>query len=162
MKDEGKSKKQLIEELNQLRKKIAQLEELEIRHEQLDKTLMESNQKLLMMIEHLPGMGYSCRNDNQRTIEFISSGCYELTGYKPTDLIDNHKISFSDIIHPSDLPYVRDHIQEALANKQSWRLLYRVKTASGQEKWVWERGVGVFSNENHVINLQGFITDQSG
>ena len=81
MKDQDKSKKQLIEELSQLRKEIAQLEELEIRHEQLDKTLTESNQKLLMMIEHLPGMGYSCKNDSHRTIEFISSGCYELIGY---------------------------------------------------------------------------------
>jgi PAS domain S-box-containing protein len=162
MKDEQKTREQLIEERNELRGRLERLEHLEHEHEELAKTLVESNRKLSMMIEHLPGMGYSCKNDEHWTMTFVSSGCEELTGYKPEELLDNAKVSYNQIIHPGDRDYVREHVEEALDNKQPWRLLYRIQTAQGDEKWVWERGVGVFSEDGQVITLLGYIINQAG
>jgi len=157
-----KSKKQLLEEIKELRRRCRKMEALESKHLELEKSLKESNQKLSILIEHLPGMGYARKNDPDWTMETVSSGCFELTGYKPEELIGNRAISYNEIIHPHDLQYVRGHVQEALGKKEAWHLLYRIKTASGQEKWVWERGVGVFSDEDEFIWLQGFITSQAG
>jgi signal transduction histidine kinase len=36
---------------------------------------------------------------------------------------------------------------------------YRIRTKSGQEKWLWEKGSGVFNSKGEVLGLEGFITD---
>ena len=162
MNDKQKSKEQLIEELAELRKRVEELEHLEHKHEELAKTLIESNQKLSMMIEYLPGMGYTCKNDEHRTMTFVSSGCDELTGYPPNDILENRSISFNEIIHPADRDYVREHVNDAIKNNQGWRLLYRIQTAGGEEKWVWERGIAVFSEDGELITLLGYIMPQAG
>jgi PAS domain S-box-containing protein len=36
---------------------------------------------------------------------------------------------------------------------------YRIRTKSGEEKWVWEKGSGVFDSKGEGLGLEGFITD---
>ncbi len=38
-------------------------------------------------------------------------------------------------------------------------MVYRIVTASGEEKWVWQQGVGVFSPDGELQSLEGFISD---
>lgn len=40
-----------------------------------------------------------------------------------------------------------------------FELTYRIETADGQTKWVWERGRNVTDSDGEVIALEGFITD---
>ena len=47
-------------------------------------------------------MAYRCRNDPQWTMEFVSDGCSQLTGYQASELIDNRTMAYGDIIHPDD------------------------------------------------------------
>src|SRR6185436_1745965 len=35
----------------------------------------------------------------------------------------------------------------------------RIHTARGTEKWVWERGQGIFAADGVVVALEGFVTD---
>ncbi len=37
--------------------------------------------------------------------------------------------------------------------------MYRIITASGQRKWVWERGVAVKGDDGEVLYLEGFVHD---
>jgi PAS domain-containing protein len=64
--------------------------------------LQESRRALETLMGNLPGIAYRCRNDPEWTMEFISAGCLELTGYPPEDLIHNTRISFAELIHPED------------------------------------------------------------
>ena len=54
---------------------------------------------------------------------------------------------------------VRDQVQEALTAAAPFELEYRIRTRSGHEKWVWERGVGVPLEGAGGIKLEGFIWD---
>jgi PAS domain S-box-containing protein len=127
--------------------------------ERLVETLGESERRLHTLMNNLPGMAYRCLNDENWTMEFISEGCFELTGYETSDLIGNRTLSYNDLIHPDDRGPVWDRVQEALAGKQSFKMVYRIGTAAEKEKWVWEQGVGVFSPEGDLLALEGFITD---
>ncbi len=52
-------------------------------------------------------------------------------------------------------------VQEAVAKKEQFRLLYRIITSAGEEKWVWERGLGIFSTNGDLLSLQGYIEDMA-
>lgn len=126
-----------------------------------DEAIHENQQKLIALMSNLPGIAYSCCNDTQWTVNFLSAGCFELTGYRPETLINNASLCYGDLIHPGDRQAVWDTVQAAIACKQPFELMYRIITATAEEKWVWEQGSGVFSEAGTLLSLEGFITDIS-
>lgn len=123
-------------------------------------TFMEmETERLNAILQVLPGMVYRCRNDPQWTMEFVSEGCRELTGYLPEDLIGNRRVAYGEVILPEDRDTVYREVEAAVAEKRPYRLVYRIRTAQGHVKWVWEQGAGVFDEEGEVLYLTGYITD---
>jgi PAS domain S-box-containing protein len=121
----------------------------------------ESRQALAMLMSNLPGMAYRSHFDEQRTLEFVNEGCIELTGYNPIQFINNKEISFSALIHPDDQERVIKNIEIALESHKPYKFDYRLVMANGQEKWVWEQGQGIFSEQGELQVLEGFISDIS-
>lgn len=119
--------------------------------------LSETQRKLTTLIGHMPGFAYRCANDPDWTMEYLTEGFFLLTGYKPKELINNTVIPYSSLIVPEHRKYVWDNIQKALAKKESYILEYRIRTKQGKEKWVWEKGSGIFDDEGKLIALEGFI-----
>lgn len=127
--------------------------------QQAEESLRESQRTLATLMSNLPGMVYRCKNDCHWTIEFVSEGCYPLTGYHPADLMENRTISYGQLIHRDDRNWVWNEIQSALQESRPFQLTYRIITATGEEKWVWEQGCGVFSPQGKVLAIEGFVTD---
>ena len=121
--------------------------------------LRESQRKLVTLMSNLPGMAYRCKNDKDWTMEFISDGCLPLTGYRAEELVDSSRVTYAEIINPEDRQPVWGIVQKSLEAGKPFKLLYRITSAGGEEKWVWERGQGVFDDAGDVIALEGFITD---
>lgn len=113
---------------------------------------------LFSLISNIPGMTYRCRNNRDWTMEFVSAGSATLTGYESEDIVNN-TTAWSDIIHPEAREYVWMTIQSAVQNQQPFELTYRIVTKSGEEKWVWERGLGNYSANGELLGLEGLITD---
>jgi PAS domain S-box-containing protein len=134
-------------------------EDLERRVSERSIELKKSETSLINVISNLDGMVYHCKNDKDWTMDFVSSGCLALTGYKPEEIERNNTISFNTIIHPDDREAVWDNVQEALKIKVPFILNYRITTSEGELKYVWEQGRGVWSNSGELEGLQGFITD---
>jgi PAS domain S-box-containing protein len=114
---------------------------------------------LAAILSHLPGMAFRCRFDEDWTMEYVSAGSFPLTGYPPEDLVDNRVISYGELIHPDDRGAVRDNQSAALGAAKPYDLVYRIRTAAGQEKWVRELGRGLIFTGGEIPMLEGFITD---
>jgi PAS domain S-box-containing protein len=125
----------------------------------LETELRESQRAMSTLLSNLPGMAYRCRNDRSWTMEFVSAGSSELTGYLPADLVRNRAISYSRIIHALDREMIWDRIQAALREHRPFQIIYRILTAGGQEKWVWEQGRGVYAPSGDVLALEGIVLD---
>jgi diguanylate cyclase (GGDEF)-like protein/PAS domain S-box-containing protein len=112
------------------------------------------------LIDVLPGIVFQADGDAGWSMRYLSAGCYALTGYPPEDLLGSSKvISYNDITHPDDLSRVLATIQQAIDGGQPYEVEYRIKTRSGQEKWVWEKGSLILGVEGAINGIEGFITD---
>ncbi len=123
------------------------------------KALIESERRLTTLMDNLPGMAYRCRLDSYWSMEFISQGCFALTGHNPSDLLGTGRITYFDLIHPDDRQYVWDTITADVKNHKTFTLEYRITTADSTEKWVWERGCAILNPDGSVNMLEGFIHD---
>lgn len=114
---------------------------------------------LSTLLANLPGAAYRCRNDSKWSMEFISQGCYALTGYPPEDFIQNQKRSFAEIILPEDRQHVWDQVLAAIDQHQPYQMIYRIRNADGHIRWVWEQGRGIYDPNGHLEALEGYISD---
>lgn len=121
--------------------------------------LRARDRSLSTLLDHLPGMAFRCRNDRQWTMEFVSDGCFELTGYEAVDLLDHG--SYDELIQADDRSYVWDYVQSQLSRHKAFHLRYRIRTREGREKWVEERSRGVFAGDGTLLAIEGFISDIS-
>jgi len=121
--------------------------------------LQASHQSLVTLMSNLPGMAYRCRNDNNRTMTFVSEGCTALTGYKPSGLAGRGDSAYIRLVHEDDREVVLDSIQSAVMENRPFQLTYRIHSATGEEKWVSEKGSVVPSADGGLKTLEGFITD---
>jgi PAS domain S-box-containing protein len=122
---------------------------------------IESQSTVSTILDNLPGMVYRCLNDPDWTMEFVSEGCYALTGYAPTELIQNQITSYGQIIHPEDRNTVWLQVQSTLLQRKPFELVYRILTRDNQIKWVRENGRGIFDANDNLHVLEGYITDIS-
>ncbi len=98
-------------------------------------------QILATLLANLPGMAYRCKNDVNWTMEFISEGCFELTGYKPEAMLRNRDISYADIILPQYQAHVWECVQEAVQDREPFEMIYKIRTASGEENGSGKRAL---------------------
>ncbi|HAE38027.1 MAG TPA: hybrid sensor histidine kinase/response regulator [Candidatus Riflebacteria bacterium] len=118
----------------------------------------ESGQAYANLLANLPGMVYRCQNQQGFPMEFVSEGCFELTGYTSKELTGNNRIAYGDLIYPEDQRMVWDSIQKAVQQHQPFVLEYRIFKKNGQLRWVWEKGRAAFT-DSHKGVLDGIIID---
>ena len=156
--DSLKGISQLIAELQTLRARVATLEQQQTKYEKTEAALRESERMLATLLSNLPGIAYRCKNSPEWPVEYVSEGCFALTGHPASDLIQG-KIPYGHVVHPDDRQMVWDTIQSAVAQHKPFQMTYRICTASGLQKWVWEQGQGVWGDQGELLAIEGFITD---
>ncbi|HEY8084457.1 MAG TPA: EAL domain-containing protein [Methylophilaceae bacterium] len=113
------------------------------------------------LMDNLDGLVYCCLPDEHWTMVFVSSGCKQLTGFAPQDLLFNRVTSYENITHPDDRESVRDKIGDAIREHERFSIEYRILRADGSLCWVWERGVAIYDDQDIVVAIEGFIQDIS-
>ena len=124
-------------------------------------SLPEPERALATLLANLPGMVYRCLNQPGWPMQFLSEGCLDLTGHPSEAFVGNPEREFGDIIHPDDQGRIWDEVQAAIDADRPFTLQYRIHTADGRERTVWERGRAVRGVGGELLSLEGFIQDIS-
>lgn len=99
MKDEDKTKDQLIAELVAMRQQVAFLEKLEIQHKQTEEALRESEERFRLVVEDVQDYAIFMLDTSGRLITW-NAGVERILGYQEAESIGQH---FSCIFTPEDI-----------------------------------------------------------
>jgi PAS domain S-box-containing protein len=118
----------------------------------------ESERRLRTLLGNLPGLVYRCPNLASWPFDFVSEGCFALTGYLATELL-GQQIAYGDLIHPDDRQAVWRTVQDAVEADEAFVIEYRIRDKKGRERWVRERGRAVAEDGEGIAVLEGFVMD---
>jgi two-component system, NtrC family, nitrogen regulation sensor histidine kinase NtrY len=144
----------LAARLDAVERKLALLE----RRREAEAGARESHRTLATLISNLPGIVFRCLNEPAWPMEFMSDGCVELTGYCADDFVSG-RVTYASIIHPDDREQVWNTVQEAVRGRRLYRTSYRITTATGTTRSLWEQGQGVYGPGGALIAVEGFVND---
>ena len=126
-----------------------------------ENALRESRRRLATLLSNIPGAAYRCLNDGAWSVEFISEGFRAVTGYDPDAYTGVRLRAWGEKMHVDDRN-TWSIVEHALATRQPFQTEYRISAADGSEKWIWDRGCGVYDAAGNVVAIEGFLTDVTG
>jgi PAS domain S-box-containing protein len=134
---------------------------LELRIQERMTELQQSEDKFSSLVANLSGIVYRCDCDREWKMIFLGGAVTEITGYPATDFIATQVRSWASIIHLEDQDIVERIICESLACQEPFSLEYRIIDAQGYTHWLYEKGQGVFTENDQLLYLDGAIFDIS-
>jgi diguanylate cyclase (GGDEF)-like protein/PAS domain S-box-containing protein len=112
-----------------------------------------------LLLRNLPGAVYRCDGTARTRFAFVSDGVRKLTGYPAADFNGSTGRSYTSIVHAQDRAGIDLQIGTALREQRQFQLTYRILTAGGDVRWVWEQGDCLRDAAGDVCALEGFIAD---
>ncbi len=128
----------------------------EIEHQ--NALIKQREERYATLLKNLQGMAYRVKSD-LKTVEYISEGAKELTGYTSKEIINKPYFFEKNIVHKKFQSKIAAVIARALAEKQNYEIQYPILCKDKSEKWVTERGIGVYDKNGEIKYLEGFIID---
>ncbi len=107
----------------------------------------------ISLFERLPGMLYQCNAD--KIITYISSGCFELTGYKPEELQDHCFTLLTDLVCAED----RERIRQCCDKEKENGIEYRITDRNGNVKWIREVTHSTCNGAGDLISTEGYLAE---
>jgi PAS domain S-box-containing protein len=114
--------------------------------------LETSERQLSTLISNLPGMVYRAERTPEWTMEFVSDGAAELVGYD-ADELEAGTVAWRSLVD-DERDRVETTVKRSLSAGEPFEVSYPVETASGDRRWLWERGRLV---DDEFV--EGFVTD---
>ena len=110
------------------------------------------------LMHNIPGAIYRGEWDAAWTMHMIGDEVERITGYPASDFLGNQGRTFVSVIHPDDREYVAVNVDDAAGRHEPFNLEYRIVRASGEVRWVLERGQKTVDARGRVW-LDGVIFD---
>jgi PAS domain-containing protein len=144
----------LAARLDAVERKLALLD----RRREAEAGARESHRTLETLIGNLPGIVFRCFNDRS-----VDDGVHQRrlprADRLPADDFVSGRVHYGSIIHPEDREAVWQTVQAAVEARRPYRTSYRVITAQGEPRWLWEQSQGVFGADGELLAIEGFVND---
>jgi PAS domain S-box-containing protein len=90
---------------------------------------------------------------------FYSDIAYQQLGYEQDEIDVSNRQALSSLVHPDDLPLVLEAIKGHLELKKPYDIEYRLRTKSGDYKWIHSRGQAVWDDSGKPTRFTGSHRD---
>ncbi|MDO3380630.1 MHYT domain-containing protein [Gilvimarinus algae] len=124
----------------------------------LQQSLLEKEQQYRSLMNNLPGVAFRCQINEQWSMIFASPSIAELTGFALEDFL-SRKIEMGDLICKDDEATIEAAIGQAIANKTSYSLEYRITHRNGHTLWVLDQGCFTFDDDGQPLWIDGVLID---
>jgi len=138
MKDENRSKEQIVNELVELRQKIVELEASE--------TGIEEAEDLYQTLAEKSFAGVYVVQDG--IFQFLNSNAAAYAGYTPAELIGKTSIS---IVHPEDRETARKNAGKMLKGERTFPYKFRIITKDDSTRWIMETVTSINYNDKPAV-----------
>lgn len=129
--------------------------------------LNQARDEVVLVVDTLTGYFYRDSIEDLESLGedwtipvYMTKGIKKLTGYTVEELSGREgKKVFSDLIHPDDGKQAWETVKIALEEHRDFDCNYRIFTREGEERWVYERGHGVYDASGKAIYIEGYVID---
>jgi len=146
----------VFQRTNQLERAVRQLADEMVQSKRANRALQESEERFALAAR---GSSDGIWDWNVSTNDvFISARFKELLGYEDHEF-ENTFAAFESHLHPDDrervLAAVRDHLEQRVR----YEVEYRLRTKSGQYRWLVARGQAIWDDTGRATGMAGSIAD---
>ncbi|WP_136805201.1 sigma-54 interaction domain-containing protein [Desulfosediminicola flagellatus] len=127
---------------------------------QLKKTnrdLLKRLEQMSCLLNNLPGMAFRCLYDTQLTIEYASEGSKTILGYDPDQIVSG--LAFRQMVHKDDQAHNKEVVSSLTPENNRYNLIYRMQDAFGDNRWIHEQGIAIYSDDGQPVAIEGLLTD---
>jgi PAS domain S-box-containing protein len=159
MKDENKTKEQLIDELREMQQQVAKLEKTETRRKQIEEALKESKERYKRLFKSVTDYVYTVKVEDGRPVSTTHGvACLKVTGYTAKEYQSDPTLWYR-IIHEADRGLVVEQVKRILAGKPSSTVEHQIIHKDGSIRWISNTPVPHYDENGRLISYDGIITD---
>jgi len=157
MKDENRTKDQLIKELKELHQQIRDLKNFEVEHKRTEKVLLQCEERYRILAEN-PMNGIYISTESG--FEYVNPAFEEICGYKSEELC-SRDFNFLDLIHPDDKELVKKR-KEAREKGKILPSIYefRIITKEEEIRYVEVNTVSLLGERGKILGILRDITER--
>ena len=153
MGDEDKTRESLIEELGELRQRVAELEASETKRKRAEEALRDSEEKYRPLAESLPDLVYEF--DLEGNFFYVNEAVTHLFGYSKDEILSDIRVQ--DTIVEEDRVHLRNSINDILKGKTT--VGERTLIRKDGSKFIGEIHSGPVYRGKDVVGIRGILRD---
>ena len=108
------------------------------------------------ILKNINGIIFTCKNDTDFTIDYISPNCENIIGYKINELMVSKKAFYNKILDKSNKNIIIEEWEKSIKNQKSFNKEYEIICKDYSRKWVFEKCKLIEGKENYI---EGIILD---
>ena len=157
MRDQKKTKEQLVKELAELRQRIIELEAAEAERKPAAEELRATKERLHYLVSSSPAVIYTSKAYGDYGATFISENVISQMGYEPHDFIEDSGF-WAAHIHPEDAPRIFDGLPRLFEHghhTHEYRFLFK----DGTYRWMRDEMKLVQDDDGNPVEVIGYWVD---
>jgi PAS domain S-box-containing protein len=123
------------------------------------RNLQKSEDRFRSLVENIPGFVYRSELKAPWRLHYVSESAFDLTGYSARQFLEAKEVNFGSLILAEDLAEVERIVAEGVSHGSHYEIEYRIRHASGEVRWVNEKGRASYDEDGVPLWLDGVITD---
>src|SRR5215467_730158 len=155
--DRTKSKKQLLQELVELRQRIGALEAADRQHSSVETDTKSITLGLRELVAVSPAIIYTTKASGNYACTFVSDNLRYIMGYAPIEMTTDPKC-WPEHLHPDDAPLVLKELGP-LIERGGGTVEYRFRHRDGHYIWIQDTFRVITDQTGHAFELVGAWAD---